>query len=68
MRKHTSFEGTVEMVIVKKEVMSPQDFLRVQKSEPGSIKTASFLPPRIGQKSFGAFEVEYRHSKLIPAE
>jgi len=68
MRKNTSIRGTVEMVVVKKEVLSPQDFLRAHNSKPESIKTASFVPPRIGQRGFGAFEVEYRHPKLVLAE
>lgn len=67
VNKSVHVGATIEMVVIKREVLSPQEFMNVNKSKPNSIKSASFVAPRIGSKSFGAFEVEYRTPKLVAA-
>jgi hypothetical protein len=67
MKKFTAAKPTIEMVIVKREMLSPKAFLEINKTNQGSIKSASFVPPRIGSKGFGGFDVEYRTPKLVAA-
>lgn len=49
---------------VKKEVVSPSEFLRIPKSD---IKSARVIPPKLGSKSLGKVRVEYKHTKYKPA-
>ncbi|WP_156480140.1 hypothetical protein [Collimonas pratensis] len=58
----------IDMVVVTRETVSPRDFLVANKTNPSNIKSATFVAPKIGSKGFGAFEVEYRTPKLVPAE
>lgn len=58
-------KGTINMVVIKKEVLSPSEFLHIHKTKPGVFKTAEFVAPKIGGKGFGAFEVEYRTPRLV---
>lgn len=60
--------STVELVAVKRETLSPQDYIELSRTKPAQIKTATYVTPRIGKSGFGAFEVEYRNPKLVPAE
>lgn len=48
---------------VKKEVISPREFLSIPKSE---IEKSIFIPPRLGSNSFGKFKVEYKHTRYKP--
>lgn len=48
---------------VKVERVSPKEYLSIPRSE---IKTARFVPPKLGSKSFGSMRVEYKHLKYKP--
>jgi len=48
---------------VKVERVSPREYLSIPRSE---IKTARFVPPKLGSKSFGSIRVEYKHLKYKP--
>lgn len=56
----------IRAVIVTKEKISAAEYLDLAKNDSPSIKRVSFVPPRIGDKGFGSFEVEYRNPKLVP--
>lgn len=62
-----SHSKTIDMVVVSREKIAPSDFLILSKSQPNSIKSATFVAPKIGSKGFGAFDVEYRVPKLVTA-
>lgn len=51
---------------VKKEAVSARDYLSLRENESKNIKNARFVPPRIGDGSFGHFEIEYKFPKLRP--
>jgi len=48
---------------VKVERVSPKEYLNIPRSD---IKSAQFVPPRIGSRSFGSLRVEYKHLKYKP--
>ena len=48
-----------EHVLVRKEVMPPEQFLSLSKKSPHLIARSRFVPPRIGEQGFGSFEVQY---------
>jgi len=48
---------------VKVERVSPKEYLNIPRSD---IKSAHFVPPRIGSRSFGSLRVEYKHLKYKP--
>lgn len=48
---------------VKIERVSPKEYLSIPRSD---IKSARFVPPEIGSKSFGSMRVEYKHLKYKP--
>lgn len=49
----------VQTFIVRDEQLSPRAFSKLYKTDPGSIKTATVVAPKIGGNSFGAVHVEY---------
>lgn len=48
-----------EHVLVRKEVLSADEYLRISRQSPHLIARSKFVPPRIGERSFGQFEVQY---------
>ena len=40
--------------------MVPSEFLRTVKTKPDSIKSSTFVAPKIGSSSLGEFEVEFK--------
>lgn len=56
----------VILVAITRETISSRDYLEISQSNPATIKTATFVPPKIGSNSFGSFDVEYRDPKLVP--
>lgn len=68
MKFFPQIRTTVELVAVKREVLSPKDYIELSRSKPTQIKHATYVTPRIGKPGFGAFEVEYHNPKLVPAE
>ena len=65
--KKISQSKTIEMVVVTRENLAPQEFLVMHRKNPTAIKTSTFIAPKIGGKGFGSFEVEYRTPKLVAA-
>lgn len=53
-----------ETLIVRDEEMSPSAFVKLYKSDPGSIKHASIVAPKIGRNGFGAVHVEYAMPRI----
>ena len=49
----------IDMTPVKHEVVSAQEFVRIAVERPYAVARSRFVPPRIGSKGFGSFEVEY---------
>lgn len=49
---------------VKREVISAREFVRISREQPGSIARSRFVPPTVGGKDFGGFDVEYAVPKL----
>lgn len=47
------------LVLVRSETMSPAEYLRLSKQTPHLIARSRFVPPRIGERSFGSFEVQF---------
>jgi hypothetical protein len=50
---------TVEMTPVRREVVSPAEFLRLAKESPHLIARSRFVAPAVGRRDFGGFEIHY---------
>ena len=50
---------TIDVTSVKQEVVSAEEFVRLSKDAPHLIAKSRFVPPAIGAKHFGRFEVRY---------
>ena len=48
-----------EQVLVRNETVTPAEYLRISKKSPHLIARSRFVPPRIGERSFGALEIQY---------
>ncbi len=52
---------------VKRERMTPQDFMIASNEQRGNIAHVKFIPPVIGDRTFGTFDVEYQNAILKPS-
>lgn len=61
------FKGTAvaKLIAVKREILSPTQFIELSRSRPAGIKRATYVIPTIGKPGFGAFEVEYHTARLV---
>lgn len=46
-----------ETQLINKRKLSAQDYLQTLEKQPNRVREARFVPPKIGSKSFGHFEV-----------
>lgn len=53
-------------VIVKEEIVSPGEFIKIRESERGNIKRTSIIPPSPGGRDFGRLKVEYKIGIIKP--
>lgn len=44
---------------VKREYLSPIEFLKLLESDRDRVKSSTFVPPRLEDNHFGYFDVEY---------
>lgn len=60
------FKGiaVAKLIAVKREILSPKQFIELSRSRPADIKRATYVIPTIGKPGFGAFEVEYHAPRL----
>jgi hypothetical protein len=58
--------NTTTLMPVKQEVLSPQQYLESVKADRQNIERAIFIPPVIGDGTFGKFVVTYRFMTLRP--
>jgi len=55
---------SIEVKIVKEERLSANQFVVAAKSDRSNIERVVFVPPKIGDGTFGEFLVTYKFSKL----
>jgi hypothetical protein len=51
--------SVIDLTPVRREVVSPQEYLRLTKESPHLIAKSRFVTPSVGRGDFGKFEVEY---------
>jgi len=51
---------------VRVERLAPNKFIETIERNKGNIERTRFIPPVIGSRGFGTFEVRYRTSVLRP--
>ena len=49
-------------VPVKTERVSAQEYLTISTQQKTNIAKARFIAPKVGDRSFGFFEIEYHHT------
>lgn len=50
----------------QKETLLPNDYIKLAQEERSNIKTVRFIPPKLGQRGYGSFEVTYKRMMLRP--
>ena len=63
-KKDATFVYAPVYAPVSSERLSPREFLKLKDASPGTIKRSRFVPPRIGDGTFGHVEVIYKHPRL----
>ena len=53
-----------ETLVVRDEDLSPADFVKLFKTDPGSIKGATIVAPKVGRHGFGTIRVEYAMPRI----
>ena len=61
------FKGiaVAKLMAVKREMLSPKQYIELSRNSPADIKRATYVIPTIGKPGFGAFEVEYHAPRLL---
>lgn len=54
-----SAAALVDLTAVRREVVTPKEFLRLTVESPHLIARSRFVAPKVGQRDFGGFEVQY---------
>lgn len=54
------------LVPVRQETMNPAQYLEAVKTDRSNIEQVRFIPPKLGDGTFGKFVVTYRFMKLRP--
>ncbi len=49
---------------IKEEVILPDEFIKLVESQRDNIESSKFIPPKIGDSSFGEMSVTYKHPVL----
>ncbi len=57
----------IDTVVVDREVLSPDEFLRKIEKERSAIKSSRIVAPKLGRPGFGGVEVEYNYPIFRPA-
>lgn len=58
--KRSSLRTTIiDVEPVRREIVSASEFRRLVAVDPFNIARSRFISPKVGQKDFGRFEVEY---------
>jgi hypothetical protein len=47
----------IDLIPSRKKTVSPSDFLKMTEAEKRNVKSAKFVPPNVGSKSFGSFVI-----------
>lgn len=58
----------VDVRPVRRETISPSEYLKLLAENPTLIERAEFIAPRIGRNDFGVFDVRYtrsRHKQVV---
>lgn len=58
----------IDLTPVRREILTPAEFLRLSKESPHLIQRSKFVTPTIGGRDFGGFEVHYSVPLLKRAE
>ena len=53
----------VDVLPVRNEMLSPEEYLALTEKSPGAIERAEFVPPTPGKPGFGSFFVRYRRGR-----
>lgn len=53
---------------IAKAYLTAEEYLKLVETDANNIKKSKFIPPTIGRKGFGFFEVEYKHPVLTLAK
>jgi len=53
----------VDVLPVRREVLTPAQYLELAHKSPSAIEQSQFVPPSFGSSGFGGFSVRYRRGQ-----
>lgn len=53
----------VDVRPVRRETLSPKDYLKLMAENPMLVERAEFIPPAQGERDFGLFDVRYTRAR-----
>ena len=67
MKKGIRFRNAAifDAVPVTQSRVSASDFLEISEKTPDNIREVRFIPPRIGGKGFGCFDVKFSMPRFV---
>ena len=57
---------TIDVFPVRGESLCPAEFLKLVETNPGMIERSTIMPPKLGEKGFGAIHVQYSRPRYRP--
>ena len=55
----------IDMVRVDKELLTPEEYLKLREKDSISIKQTRIVPARLGDNGFGKIEVTYKSARYV---
>ncbi len=52
---------------VKQHIYTAEEFIRIADLKRDNIESSQFIPPKVGEDSFGSFKVVFRYAELMEA-
>ncbi|MDO4952475.1 MAG: hypothetical protein Q4E34_01435 [Synergistaceae bacterium] len=55
----------IDMVRVDKEILTPEEYIKLKETNPNSIKSTRIVPCTFGKDGFGKIEVTYHAARYV---
>ena len=60
-----NMERVIDMVRVDKEILTPEEYLKLKETKPATIKSTRIVPCSFGKDGFGSIEVTYHAARYM---
>jgi hypothetical protein len=63
-KPHKSIKN-IALTPMRFQTVTPEEFLKIYKERASDIRSASIIPPRLGNKHFGLIRIEWKNPVLV---